>query len=72
MPADILGSSNKAQADFFLWKDCKFSEEQTLQLVLVFDAYRCEIAKFCRQVRRLGLRRMSVLPLQADIDENGR
>jgi predicted ATPase len=26
--ADILGSSNKAQADFFLWKDGKFTEEQ--------------------------------------------
>ena len=26
--ADILGSSNKAQADFFLWKDDKFTEEQ--------------------------------------------
>jgi ABC-type lipoprotein export system ATPase subunit len=26
--ADILGSSNKAQADFFLWKDPKFTEEQ--------------------------------------------
>lgn len=26
--ADILGSSNKAQADFFLWKDGKFAEEQ--------------------------------------------
>ena len=26
--ADILGSSNKAQADFFLWKDSKFTEEQ--------------------------------------------
>ncbi len=25
---DILGSSNKAQADFFLWKDGKFTEEQ--------------------------------------------
>jgi hypothetical protein len=25
--ADILGSSNKAQADFFLWKDSAFSEE---------------------------------------------
>lgn len=26
--ADILGSSNKAQADFFLWKSGKFTEEQ--------------------------------------------
>jgi hypothetical protein len=26
--ADILGSSNKAQADFFLWKSDKFTEEQ--------------------------------------------
>jgi predicted ATPase len=26
--ADILGSSSKAQADFFLWKDGKFTEEQ--------------------------------------------
>jgi predicted ATPase len=26
--ADILGSSNKAQADFFLWKDSKYTEEQ--------------------------------------------
>ena len=26
--ANILGSSNKAQADFFLWKDGKFTEEQ--------------------------------------------
>lgn len=26
--ADILGSSNKAQADFFLWKPGKFTEEQ--------------------------------------------
>jgi predicted ATPase len=26
--ADILGSSNKAQADFFLWKDSKFMEDQ--------------------------------------------
>ncbi len=26
--ADILGSSNKAQADFFLWKGKKFTEEQ--------------------------------------------
>lgn len=26
--ADVLGSSNKAQADFFLWKSGKFSEEQ--------------------------------------------
>ncbi len=26
--ADILGSSNKEQADFFLWKDGKFTEEQ--------------------------------------------
>jgi t-SNARE complex subunit (syntaxin) len=26
--ADVLGSSNKAQADFFLWKDGKFTEEQ--------------------------------------------
>lgn len=26
--ADILGSSNRAQADFFLWKDGKFTEEQ--------------------------------------------
>ncbi|MFZ0692955.1 MAG: AAA family ATPase, partial [Alphaproteobacteria bacterium] len=26
--ADILGSSNKAQADFFLWKEGKFTEEQ--------------------------------------------
>ncbi len=26
--ADILGSSNKAQSDFFLWKDSKFSDEQ--------------------------------------------
>jgi hypothetical protein len=26
--ADILGSSNRAQADFFLWRDGKFSEEQ--------------------------------------------
>src|SRR5258705_2632701 len=26
--ADVLGSSNKAQADFFLWKEAKFTEEQ--------------------------------------------
>jgi len=26
--ADILGSSNKAQADFFLWKSGKFTEDQ--------------------------------------------
>lgn len=26
--ADVLGSSNKAQADFFLWKDGKFTEEK--------------------------------------------
>ena len=26
--ADILGSSNKAQANFFLWKDGKFTEDQ--------------------------------------------
>jgi hypothetical protein len=26
--ADILGSSNKMQADFFLWKSSKFTEEQ--------------------------------------------
>ena len=26
--ADILGSSNRAQADFFLWKSDKFTEEQ--------------------------------------------
>jgi ABC-type lipoprotein export system ATPase subunit len=26
--ADILGSSNKKQADFFLWKDSTFSEEE--------------------------------------------
>lgn len=26
--ADILGSSNKKQADFFLWKDSKFSEDR--------------------------------------------
>lgn len=26
--ADILGSSNKAQAEFFLWKPSKFTEEQ--------------------------------------------
>ena len=26
--ADILGSSNKAQADFFLWRSGKFTEEQ--------------------------------------------
>jgi hypothetical protein len=26
--AAILGSSNKAQADFFLWKDARFTEEQ--------------------------------------------
>lgn len=26
--ADVLGSSNKKQADFFLWKDSKFTEEQ--------------------------------------------
>lgn len=26
--ADVLGSSNKAQADFFLWKSGKFTEEQ--------------------------------------------
>lgn len=26
--ADVLGSSNKAQADFFLWKNAKFTEEQ--------------------------------------------
>lgn len=26
--ADILGSSNKEQADFFLWKDAKFTQEQ--------------------------------------------
>lgn len=26
--ADILGSSNKAQADFFLWKNPKFAEEK--------------------------------------------
>lgn len=26
--ADILGSSNKAQADFFLWKDGNFTEER--------------------------------------------
>ena len=26
--ADILGSSNKAQADFFLWKDTRFTAEQ--------------------------------------------
>jgi predicted ATPase len=26
--ADILGSSNKAQADFFLWKDGKYTEDQ--------------------------------------------
>lgn len=26
--ADILGSSNKAQADFFLWKESKFTEEE--------------------------------------------
>jgi ABC-type lipoprotein export system ATPase subunit len=26
--ADILGSSNRAQADFFLWKDAKFTEDQ--------------------------------------------
>ncbi len=29
--ADILGSSNKAQADFFLWKDSKFTEDQYRQ-----------------------------------------
>jgi ABC-type lipoprotein export system ATPase subunit len=29
--ADILGSSNKAQADFFLWKDGKFTEDQYRQ-----------------------------------------
>jgi predicted ATPase len=29
--ADVLGSSNKAQADFFLWKDGKFTEEQYRQ-----------------------------------------
>jgi hypothetical protein len=31
MPADILGSSNEALADFFLWKDDKFTEEQHRQ-----------------------------------------
>jgi predicted ATPase len=29
--ADVLGSSNKAQADFFLWKEAKFTEEQYRQ-----------------------------------------
>lgn len=29
--ADILGSSNKAQADFFLWKGDKFTDEQYAQ-----------------------------------------
>ena len=29
--SDILGSSNKQQADFFLWKDKKFTEEQYAQ-----------------------------------------
>jgi ABC-type lipoprotein export system ATPase subunit len=29
--ADVLGSSNKAQADFFLWKEGKFTEEQYRQ-----------------------------------------
>lgn len=29
--ADVLGSSNKAQADFFLWKDGKFTEAQYKQ-----------------------------------------
>jgi hypothetical protein len=29
--ADILGSSNKAQADFFLWKDTKCTQEQYRQ-----------------------------------------
>ena len=29
--ADILGSSNRAQAEFFLWKDSKFTEEQYRQ-----------------------------------------
>ena len=29
--ADILGSSNKTQADFFLWRDGKFTEEQYRQ-----------------------------------------
>jgi ABC-type lipoprotein export system ATPase subunit len=29
--ADILGSSNEAQADFFLWKDGKFTEDQYRQ-----------------------------------------
>ncbi|MCK0103230.1 TrlF family AAA-like ATPase [Pseudohalocynthiibacter sp. F2068] len=29
--ADILGSSNKKQSDFFLWKDKKYSEEQYLK-----------------------------------------
>jgi predicted ATPase len=29
--ADILGSSNRAQADFFLWKNSKFTEEQYRQ-----------------------------------------
>ncbi len=26
--ADILGSSNKKQADFFLWKDCAYAEDE--------------------------------------------
>jgi ABC-type lipoprotein export system ATPase subunit len=29
--SDILGSSNKQQADFFLWKDTKFTEDQYTQ-----------------------------------------
>ena len=29
--SDILGSSNKQQADFFLWKDTKFTEDQYAQ-----------------------------------------
>ena len=29
--ADILGSSNRAQADFFLWKDRKYKEVQYQQ-----------------------------------------
>ena len=29
--ADILGSASRAQADFFLWKDCKFTDTQYRQ-----------------------------------------
>jgi hypothetical protein len=37
--ADILGSSNKAQADFFLWKHSKYTEEQ----------YRASFSKSCEK-----------------------